>query len=101
MWEISRNGEVAESLVFQGEGLLSKRARFLEVLAGEATLAKLSGRHEGQPEPVARWKRRAGEGIVAGLFGKQGRCQRRHEDHQGTPPNKRRQAVRRLRSASG
>ena len=50
----------------------------LEALRGDATLAELAARHRVHPNLITKWKRQAGEGMVAVFSGTPGR---RDGDH--------------------
>ena len=42
----------------------------LEALRGDQTLAGLAGRYKVPPNPITKWKRQAGEGLVGIFSGK-------------------------------
>ena len=51
----------------------------LEALRGDATLAELAARHRVHPNPITKWKRQAGEGMVEVFSGKPARRDGAHE----------------------
>ncbi len=51
----------------------------LEALRGDQTLAELAARHRVHPNPITKWKRRAGDGLAGIFSGQQGGRDASHE----------------------